>query len=72
MLHEKSLPRRLWTEALNCETYIQNISPHRYVKDKPPLSRDDFKDENLFLNVETLANLIDPSNANYKCLAIFL
>jgi transposase InsO family protein len=36
MLHAKSLPKRLWDEALNCETYIQNISPHRYVKDKTP------------------------------------
>jgi hypothetical protein len=36
MLHAKSLPQRLWVEALNCETYIQNISPHRYVKDKTP------------------------------------
>jgi hypothetical protein len=34
--------------------------------------RDDFKDGNLFLNVETLANLTNPSYANYKCLAIFL
>jgi hypothetical protein len=36
MLHAKSLPQRLWDEALNCATYIQNISPHRYVKDKTP------------------------------------
>jgi hypothetical protein len=36
MLHAKSLPQRLWAEALNCETYIQNISPHRSVKDKTP------------------------------------
>ena len=35
-------------------------------------SRDDFKDGNLFLNVETLANLNNPSYANYKCFAIFL
>jgi hypothetical protein len=34
MLHEKSLPQRLWAEALNCETYIQKISSHRSVKDK--------------------------------------
>jgi hypothetical protein len=33
MLHAKSLPQRLWAEALNCRTYIQNRSPHRYVKD---------------------------------------
>jgi hypothetical protein len=36
MLHAKSLPRRLWAEALNCATYIQNRYPHRYVKDKTP------------------------------------
>jgi hypothetical protein len=36
MLHAKSLPHRLWVEALNCETYIQIISPHRYLKDKIP------------------------------------
>jgi hypothetical protein len=36
MLHAKSLPHRLWVEALNCATYIQNRSPHRGVKDKTP------------------------------------
>jgi hypothetical protein len=36
MLHAKSLPQILWAESLNCETYIQNISPHRFVKDKTP------------------------------------
>jgi hypothetical protein len=36
MLHAKSLPQRLWDEALNCATYIQNRSPHRSVKDKTP------------------------------------
>jgi hypothetical protein len=36
MLHAKSLPQRLWAEALNCATYIQNRSPHRSVKDKTP------------------------------------
>jgi hypothetical protein len=36
MLHAKSLPRRLWDESLNCETCIQNISLHIYVKDKTP------------------------------------
>jgi hypothetical protein len=36
MLHEKSLPQRLWVEELNCETYIKNISPHRYFKDNTP------------------------------------
>ena len=36
MLHAKSLLKRLWAKALNCETYIQKISPHRYVKDNTP------------------------------------
>jgi hypothetical protein len=36
MLHAKSLPERLWVEALNCETYIQNRSPHICIKDKIP------------------------------------
>jgi hypothetical protein len=36
MLHAKSLPQRLWAEEINCATYIQNRSPHRYVKDKTP------------------------------------
>jgi hypothetical protein len=36
MLHAKSLPQRLWVEALNCATYIQNKSPHRSFKDKTP------------------------------------
>eukprot|EP00253_Pinus_taeda_P008388 PITA_08388 len=34
MLHAKSLPHKLWAEALNCANYIQNISPHRSVKDQ--------------------------------------
>jgi hypothetical protein len=36
MLHAKSLPRRLWVEALDCATYIKKKSPHRSVKDKTP------------------------------------
>ena len=36
MLHEKSLPHRLWAEELKCATYIQNRSPHRSIKDKTP------------------------------------
>ena len=36
MLHAKSLPQILWAETLNCATYIQNRSPHRYVKHKTP------------------------------------
>jgi len=36
MLHEKSLPQRLWDEALNFAAYIQNRSPHRSIKDKTP------------------------------------
>jgi hypothetical protein len=36
MLHAKSFPQRLWVKALNFVTYIQNRSPHIYVKDKTP------------------------------------
>ena len=36
MLHAKSLPHKLWAEALNCANYIQNSSPHRSVKDQTP------------------------------------
>jgi transposase InsO family protein len=36
MLHARSLPQKLWAEALNCANYIQNISPHRFVKDQTP------------------------------------
>jgi transposase InsO family protein len=36
MLHAKSLPQRIWAEALNYEKYIQNKSPHSSVKDKTP------------------------------------
>jgi hypothetical protein len=36
ILHAKSLPNKLWVEALNFSTYIQNRSPHRYFKDKTP------------------------------------
>ena len=36
MLHARSLPSKLWAEALNCFNYIQNRSPHRSVKDMTP------------------------------------
>jgi hypothetical protein len=36
MLHQKSLPQRLWVETLNFSTYIQNRSPHISVKDNTP------------------------------------
>jgi hypothetical protein len=36
MLHVRSLPSKLWVEALNCVSYIQNISPHRSVEDMTP------------------------------------
>jgi hypothetical protein len=36
MLHENSLPQRLWAKALNSATYIQNIYPHISVKDMTP------------------------------------
>jgi hypothetical protein len=36
MLHAMSLPSNIWDEALNFVSYIQNISPHRYVEDMTP------------------------------------
>jgi transposase InsO family protein len=36
MMDAKSLPQRLWAEALNCAIFIQNRSPHISVKDKTP------------------------------------
>jgi hypothetical protein len=36
MMHANSLPQKLWVKALNFETYIQNISPHRSIMDKTP------------------------------------
>jgi hypothetical protein len=36
MLHGKSLPQKLWDEALNFTAYIQNPSSHISVKDKTP------------------------------------
>ena len=36
MLHAKSLPHKLWAEALNCANYIQNRSPHKSVTGKTP------------------------------------
>jgi transposase InsO family protein len=36
MLHARSLPSKLWVEALNCVAYIQNRSPHRSVEDMTP------------------------------------
>jgi transposase InsO family protein len=36
MLHARSLPSKIWDEALNYANYIQNISPHRSVKDMTP------------------------------------
>jgi hypothetical protein len=36
MLHARSLPSKLWAEALNCATYIQNRAPHRSVEDRTP------------------------------------
>jgi hypothetical protein len=36
MLHARSLPSKLWAEALNCATYIHNRSPHRSVEDMTP------------------------------------
>jgi hypothetical protein len=36
MLHAISLPQKLWDEVINCANYIQNRSPHIYVKDQTP------------------------------------
>jgi hypothetical protein len=36
MLHARPLPSKLWAKALNCDTYIQNRSPHIYVEDRTP------------------------------------
>jgi hypothetical protein len=36
MLYAKSLPKRLWDDALNCTTYIQNKYPHISIKDITP------------------------------------
>eukprot|EP00253_Pinus_taeda_P020328 PITA_20328 len=36
MLHAKSLPHKLWAEALNCANYVQNRSPHRSIKNQTP------------------------------------
>jgi hypothetical protein len=36
MLHARYLPSNIWDEALNYDNYIQNISPHIYVKDMTP------------------------------------
>jgi hypothetical protein len=36
MVHGRSLPSKLWVEALNCDAYIQNIAPHKFVEDRTP------------------------------------
>jgi len=36
MFPARSLPFKLWVEALNCANYIQNIYPRRSVKDMTP------------------------------------
>jgi hypothetical protein len=36
MLHERSLPYKLWDKALNCVAYIHNRAPHRFVEDRTP------------------------------------
>ena len=36
MFHGRYLPSKLWDEELNYANYIQNISPHRSVKDMTP------------------------------------
>ena len=37
MVHARSLASKLWVGELNCSNYMQNRSPHRYVKDINPL-----------------------------------
>jgi hypothetical protein len=32
MLQARALPPKLWDEAINCATYIQNKFPHKSVK----------------------------------------
>ena len=36
MFYAISLPRNIWVEELNYDNYIQNISPHRSIKDQTP------------------------------------
>jgi hypothetical protein len=36
MLHARSLPSKLWDEALKCVAYIQNRAPHIFVEDRMP------------------------------------
>ena len=36
MLHARSLSSKLWVEAINCASYIQNRSPHKSVTRKTP------------------------------------
>jgi hypothetical protein len=36
MWHARSLPSKLWVEALNCVAYIRNRAPHRSIEDMTP------------------------------------
>jgi hypothetical protein len=36
MLHARLLPPRIWVDPLNYANQIENISPHRFVKDMTP------------------------------------
>jgi hypothetical protein len=36
MLHERSLPSKIWAEALNYASYILNKSPRRSIEDRTP------------------------------------
>ena len=36
IMHAKSLPHKLFAEALNCADYIEKRYPHRSVKDQTP------------------------------------
>jgi hypothetical protein len=36
MIHDQDLPVHLWAEAAKTTVYVQNISPHKVLKNKTP------------------------------------
>ena len=36
MMEEKDLNPKLWDEAINCDTYVQNIPPQKSLEGKTP------------------------------------
>ena len=36
MLHDQDLPMHLWEEATRTAVYVQNLTPHRVLKNKTP------------------------------------